>query len=195
VPTQRKEFDMPMKTVESIGKLYVHFPRLVTVAGLRADGKDNLIPLAWFTPISFDPPLLGILVAPKRHSHDMIAGAGSFTLNFLPFEMAERVKDLGSTSGRDIDKFETFSLKKAEAESVDAPIMADAYGALECKVVDQRSYGDHTLFVGEIVRGHYREEAFDENRTLDIPSTLPVLYLGKDHYVTVDPGTRRWIAR
>jgi flavin reductase (DIM6/NTAB) family NADH-FMN oxidoreductase RutF len=186
---------MSMKHIESIGKLYCHFPQLVTIAGVRRNGKDNLIPLAWFSPVSFDPPLLGILVAPKRHSHDMITAAGCFTLNFIPFDRAALVRDLGSTSGRDLDKFESFDVPKREAERIDAPIMDNAYGAVECKVIDERTYGDHTLFVGEIVHTHYLEEAFGGDKVLATASHLPVLYLGKDTYITVDHDTRTVIPR
>jgi flavin reductase (DIM6/NTAB) family NADH-FMN oxidoreductase RutF len=184
-----------MKSIEKIGKLYCHFPQLVTLAGVRAEGKDNLIPLAWFSPVSFDPPLVCILVAPKRFSHDLIVRAGSFTLNFIGYGGAELVKELGSTSGRDLDKFEAFDVPKLEAEEIDAPIMGTAYGALECKLVDRRTYGDHTLFVGEILRTHFLEEAFDENKVLDTSEFQPVLYLGKDTYVTVDHESRVVIPR
>jgi flavin reductase (DIM6/NTAB) family NADH-FMN oxidoreductase RutF len=184
-----------MKSIEKIGKLYCHFPQLVTVAGVRAEGRDNLIPLAWFSPVSFDPPLVCILVSPKRFSHDGIVRAGCFTLNFIPYEAVDLVKNLGSTSGKDVDKFESLGVPKLNSESIDAPIMGNAYAALECRLVDRHTYGDHTLFVGEIVRTHFLEDAFDENHVLAIDSFKPVLYLGKDRYVTVDPRTRKVIPR
>ena len=186
---------MSMKSIEKIGKLYCHFPNLVTIAGVRSEGKDNLIPLAWFSPVSFDPPLVCILVAPKRFSHDMIVRSGCFTLNFIPYDQAELVRNLGSTSGRDLDKFEAFDIPKQEAERIDAPIMGNAYAALECRLVDRRTHGDHSLFVGEILRTHYLEDAFDEGKVLATDRFSPVLYLGKDCYVTVDHGTRKVIPR
>jgi flavin reductase (DIM6/NTAB) family NADH-FMN oxidoreductase RutF len=44
-------------------------------------GNYNVMPAAFVTPLSFDPPLVGLAVHPSRHTHDMIKYSEEFALN------------------------------------------------------------------------------------------------------------------
>ena len=76
-----------------------------------------------------------------------------------------------------------------------APILTDAYAAYECKLVDDKLYGDHRLLVGEIVAVHWQEEAFTPEEVLNSDNTNPALYLGQDFYLTTAKNTIRHIDR
>jgi flavin reductase (DIM6/NTAB) family NADH-FMN oxidoreductase RutF len=52
--------------------------------------------------------------------------------------------------------------------------------------VERRSFGDQTLFVGEVLRVVAREGVFSEEGVLDLGRVSPVLYLGANRYLTVD---------
>jgi flavin reductase (DIM6/NTAB) family NADH-FMN oxidoreductase RutF len=73
------------------------------------EGKTNVITLAWHTPISRNPPLYGISIAPKRYSHELIQKTKEFVVNFD--ETGRNVKDINKTllnynifGGKDISK-------------------------------------------------------------------------------------------
>jgi len=100
------------------------------------------------------------LVSPKRYTYDLLVQAGAYAVNFLPLERADLIARLGRQSGRDLDKFAAFGIEVLEDEETLAPVLKKAYAAYECRVVDRHTYGDHDLFVGEIVRIHRREGAF-----------------------------------
>ncbi|MBA7660359.1 hypothetical protein ES703_68361 [subsurface metagenome] len=67
---------------------------------------------------------------------------------------------------------------------MDVPILKAAYAAYECRLVDDRSYGDHRLLVGEIEAVHWLKEAFAPEEILDLAKVSPVLYLGNELYLT-----------
>ena len=69
------------------------------------------------------------------------------------------------------------------------PILKDAYAAFECRLVDDRLYGDHKLLVGEVVVVHYAEEVFMENGVLDIKKISPTLYMGGEIYRNTKGGS------
>ena len=71
------------------------------------------------------------------------------------------------------------------------PILQAAYAAYECKLVDDRNYGDHRLLVGEIVAVHEQEEAFDENGTLILEEAEAIMYIGREQYLTATSDTLR----
>ena len=59
---------------------------------------------------------------------------------------------VGNSSGRDIDKFATFGLTKMPAKRVAAPLIADCFANLECKVTDTRLVNKYNLFILEVLK-------------------------------------------
>ncbi len=180
---------------EDIGKYYRHYPRLTTIVTARAKGKNNAMAVAWHAPISFNPPLYGVSISPKRFTYQLIADSKEFAVNFLPFEKAELVISVGSTSGQDIDKFQRFNIGTDKSQKTAVPILNAAYAAYECQLIDDREYGDHRWLVGEIVAVHLLREAFTPEETLDLEKVSPILYLGHELYVTTSKDTVRYLDR
>lgn len=169
---------------EGIGTFSQHYPRVAVIVTARAKGKANAMAVAWHLVISVNPPLYGVSIAPKRFTYELIADDKEFGVNFLPFEMAELVASVGGSSGREMDKFQKFNIALDKPVKTAVPILKDAYAAYECKLVDDKLYGDHRLLVGEIVAVHWMEEAFTPEGTLDLDRISPALYLGRDSYLT-----------
>lgn len=186
---------MTKETSEGIVAFYHYYPVLAVVVTAHAGGRDNAMAAAWHTPISFDPPLYGVAISPKRFTYQLISQSREFGVNFLPSEQAELVASVGGSKGGEIDKFKVFKIKKEKPLKTAVPILKDAYAAYECKLVDDRLYGDHRLLVGEIVAAHWQKEAFLEDETLDISRVRPVLYLGHEHYLTVPQFNIRTLDR
>jgi len=94
-----------------------------------------------------------------------------------------------------MDKFERFDIEKEKPLRTQAPILKDAYAAYECKLVDNKTYGDHIWVVGEIVAVHLLEEAFTEQGALDLNKVKPLLYLGLEFYISSDKHSGHFIKR
>ena len=60
--------------------------------------------------------------------------------------------EIGNSSGREIDKFAVFGLTKVEAEQVNAPLIAECFINLECKVKDTTLVDRFGLFILEVVK-------------------------------------------
>ena len=174
-----------MNKTSDIEKFYYFFPQTVAVIGVQ----KNLMPAAWHTPLSAKPPLFGVLVAPKRHTYNLLQQEKGFTINFLEHNQASLIAKIGSTSGRDIDKLKEFRIKFSDADKVNGVILADSYATYECEKSAMHEYGDHFLVVGKIIVIHYREELVQPGGFMDEKKVSPMLYFGKDRYVTIDPDT------
>lgn len=186
---------MSRVSMESVGRFYHHYPKVAAVLTAGAGGKKNAMAVAWHSAISFKPPLYGVSVAPKRFTYQLILESGEFGINFLPFEAAELVASVGGISGGELDKFQQFSISEETPLKTGVPILKDAYAAYECKLADNKTYGDHIWLVGEIVAVHFKEEAFTEDGALDISILKPALYLGAELYTTVDRELIRLLDR
>ena len=141
-------------------------PCLVTLVTCAGRGVDNVLAVAWATPVSADPPMVAVSISPERYSYGLIEESGEFVVNVVSSEMLEAVWKCGSLSGREVDKFELAGLEKAPSEAVKPPRIKGALASLECKVVGRMEAGDHVLFLAKVVAYHVDEEAFDVEKGL-----------------------------
>ena len=149
-------------------------------------GNYNVMPAAFVTPLSFDPPLIGLAVHPTRHTHDMIKASESFALSIPTRELLHHCMYLGSVSGRDANKLELTKLPTFRARQVDAPLLEGCVGHIECSVADAYTMGDHTLFVGKVIAAQVEEDAFDGTWRLVDADLKPLHYLGLNHFAVLE---------
>ena len=168
---------------EGIGAFYQHYPKIAVVVTASAGGRDNAMAAAWHMAVSKKPPLYCVAVSAGHFTYKLIAESGEFGLNFMPNTSAELVAALGGTKGSEIDKFQTFGIKKDKPLKTGVPVLADAYATFECKLVNDGGYSDHRLLIGEIVAVHYNEDVFMEDGSLNLEKVNPVLYMGNDKYL------------
>ena len=86
-------------------------------------------------------------------------------INIPTVEIAEKVVGCGNTSGADIDKFETFGLTPVPASMVGAPLVAECFANLECRVADSRMVTQYGFFVLEVVKA-WIDPAVKDPRTI-----------------------------
>ncbi len=173
------------KTVCSqVDPFYFHYPAGATIITSHADDRDNAMAVAWHTAISREPPYYLISISHKRLTHELVARTGEFVVNFMSVKQGKLVAMVAGCSGRDVNKFDAFQIAAQPGARVDAPVLADALAAYECRVVGRHTYGDHDLFVGEVVTVQWDAAAFTSSGFLDIERARPIVYLGEDRYAT-----------
>jgi flavin reductase (DIM6/NTAB) family NADH-FMN oxidoreductase RutF len=181
------------KIITQIEKFQYFYPYSVAVVGAKAQDQLNYMACAWHTALSFDPPLFGVLISKKRFTHQVISQAREFTVNFISAEQVKLSAQMGRKSGHEMDKMKEYQVRLSPAKIIQSPIFEDAYVSFECKLTDIRAYGDHDLFVGEVLAIHEEEKSFDSEGVLDSGKVHPLLYLGSDIYITVDPDTLKHV--
>ena len=157
-------------------------PRPTVLVSCSFAGKSNIITLAWSTPLSNNPPLVGISVGLERYSHDLIAKSGEFVVNIPTIDLIKQAMFCGLHSGRDVDKFKEANLTPVPSLKVNAPSILECIAHLECKVVQSVRTGDHTLFVGEVVAARVNQGLF--KRTFDPTKVQIIMHLGSRDFTT-----------
>ncbi len=140
---------------------------LATVDGR---GKPNVMTIGWGTMGSiWGKPVFLVLVRPSRFSYRNLEETGEFTVNVPGPDMSEAIRDCGTLSGRDTDKFERCRLTPMPGRRVKAPIIDECSIHYECRVVHKNdvqppalegairssAYRDgdyHRIYWGEILR-------------------------------------------
>ena len=183
-----------MKRILTQVKNYQYFyPYTVGIVGAQLENQINCMACAWHTALSFNPPLFGVLISKKRLTHQVVFKAREFTMNFISAERVKLSAQMGRKSGHDMDKIQEFETKLSPAKIINTPILEEAYASFECRVAEIRAYGDHDLFVGEVLAIHEEKDSFSKEGILNTGKIHPLLYLGSDFYVTTDSDSLRHV--
>jgi len=175
---------MAKEISKDLSGLFRHFPKVTVVVTVHGGGKDNAMAAGFHSPISFKPPLYGVALLPKHFTYKLIVESKEFGVNFLPLEAAELVASVGGCSGWRVDKFQRFNIDKDEPIKTSVPILKAAYAAYECRLVGDRSYGDHQWLVGEVVAVHLLKDSFTSQEIPDLDKINPAITLSNKYYLT-----------
>lgn len=144
---------------------------LITTAHKR---KTNVMTLSWLTMMEFEPPLVGMVLSDANFSFAALKASQECVINIPTVELAEAVVGCGNTTGRTTDKFTRFGLTAKPARTVTAPLIAECYANLECRVHDTRLVKRYNFFILE-VRKAWIDQAHKNPRMLH--------HLGKGRFV------------
>ncbi len=128
------------------------FPDPVTLVTVATEDSTNVMAVGWASPVSFDPPILMLSIAPERFTHDLILKAGEFGVCVLTDDQKEISEIAGTLSGRNVNKLAMPEFRTVPAEMIRAPLIAGSRACFECKLSSHHSIGDHTVFYGEVLR-------------------------------------------
>ncbi len=127
-------------------------PGPVVLVTTRHRGRANVMAMSWHTMMEFEPPLVGCIVSERDFSFQALKATRECVLNIPTEELAREVIGCGNTSGAKLDKFTAFGLTPLKASSVAAPLIAECYASLECRVIDIRFVKRYNFFVLQVTR-------------------------------------------
>ena len=114
--------------------------------------RANVMTLSWHMMVDFVPPLVACVVSQNDFSFAALRATKECVIALPDSGLAPTVVAVGNASGRDIDKFAAFGLTPMAASQVAAPLVAECFANLECRVIDTRLVPRFNLFVLEVVR-------------------------------------------
>lgn len=111
--------------------------------------KDNGCIINTVTQVTSEPNRITIAVNKANYTHDMIVKTGEFNVSVLTENSKfETYKHWGFQSGKDTDKLEAISFKRAENGITYIADETNAY--ISAKVVSSIDLGSHTLFIADV---------------------------------------------
>lgn len=134
-------------------RLFSYGLYVATTANEGGDTGSMLVNWVW--QVSFEPRMLALAVEDTAHFLDVIRESGVFAVNVLESGQRELAGHFGKSTAKVGDKLEGYEWS---AGSTGSPLLADALGAVECRVVTEQTAGDHILFIGEVVDAHYNRD-------------------------------------
>jgi flavin reductase (DIM6/NTAB) family NADH-FMN oxidoreductase RutF len=127
------------------------FPDPVVLVSVATAKTKNAMTVGWASPVSFEPPILMVSIAPQRFTHDLLLEAGEFGVSVLADDQKQLSTLAGTLSGSKTDKLSNTQFQTFEAKKINAPLIGGCRAWFECKLVSHQTIGDHTAFYGEVI--------------------------------------------
>ncbi len=126
-------------------------PGPVVLVTTARRGRANVMAMSWHTMLEFEPPLVGCVISNRNYTFDILKATRQCVIAIPTVEIARKAVACGNVSGRKVDKFARFGLTPLPASKVGAPLVAECYANLECRIADARTVPKYCLFVLEVV--------------------------------------------
>jgi flavin reductase (DIM6/NTAB) family NADH-FMN oxidoreductase RutF len=127
-------------------------PGPVVLVTTSRGGKQNVMTMSWHTMMDFEPPIVGCVISSRDHTFGVLRATKECVINIPTAKLAREVVGIGNVSGRTVDKFEKFDLTPLPASLVQAPLIAECYANLECRVIDTSMVTKYNFFVLEVLK-------------------------------------------
>ncbi len=138
--------------------------QFVTNVGLiTTDGPngENVMACEWTHQVSYKPGLLTLSIGPNKATSENIIKSKEFGVSVCATDQSILSSIAGGNSGKNIDKIKTLEelgFKFYKAENIKTLMVEGAAANFECKLIKKIKLGDHTLFVGEVVKASVNKD-------------------------------------
>lgn len=126
-----------------------HFPYGLYVLTVAHNGEEHAMTANWVTQTAFEPPMIAVAVENTSKTIGMIRDAHFFAVSLLTSGQRDLAGKLGRSSAQAPQKLKGIKTKPAPVSKI--PVLAEAFGWVECRAVASLPSGDHTLVLGEVV--------------------------------------------
>ena len=168
------------KTTWKSGNFIYPIPAVMVSCGTME--KSNIITVAWTGTINTNPAMAYISIRKERYSYDIIRKQKEFVINLTNESLTFATDYCGVKSGKDVDKFKDMKLTKQKASIVKCPMIEQSPVSIECRVVDEKELGSHTMFVAEVLAINVDEKYIDKNGSFDISKCNLISYSNGGYY-------------
>ncbi len=151
--------------------------KFITSVGLiTSDGPFGVDVMAceWTHHISYSPGLIAVCIRPGDATHENIKETKEFGVNLCSTDQSVMSSVAGRYTGvvyNKIDALKELGFEFYNAKKIQAIMIKGASVNIECKLIKEIAFGDHTTFVGEVV------EASDN------PEKAPLAYHAGKYFV------------
>jgi flavin reductase (DIM6/NTAB) family NADH-FMN oxidoreductase RutF len=138
--------DLPLSKVYQLLE-----PGPVVLLTTARKGQANVMTMSWHMMVEFEPPLVACIVSSADHSFAALQATRECVISIPARKLAQKVVQVGNSSGRHVNKFEAFGLTPVPAKRVRPPLIAECFANLECKAIDTRLVNTYNLFILEVL--------------------------------------------
>lgn len=150
-------------TLAHANRLINHGPTVLVSS--QHEGRRNVMAAAWSMPVEFTPPRVAVVIDKSTFTRELILASGRFALNIPCRAIADLSYTVGSTSGRDEDKFARYGIASFAGAALELPLIEGCVAWLECRrLPEPHSEDAYDTFFGEVVAAQADVRVFVNGR-------------------------------
>lgn len=126
----------------------------------RGEQGDDIMAAAWTYQISYEPGLIAVCIGPGKLTVKNIEKSGEFGVHLASVGQNVVASIAGGSSGNKVNKIgvlKELGCEFFEGKKIKVLMLKDSALAVECKLKEKHIFGDHIMFVGEVVYVHEQE--------------------------------------
>ncbi|MFA5330291.1 MAG: flavin reductase family protein [Prolixibacteraceae bacterium] len=165
------EFDLKGPNVMKLSWLLSNGQVVMLTCSNSEKSINGIITACWVAPTSIEPLLITASIGngekdedSYRACHALINETKEFGLNIPTPELTEAILKVGTTHSNEVDKFADSGLTPMQSNKIKAPMIAECFMNIECKIIDQFTTGDHTVFVAKPVAVYMNDDVMTDGR-------------------------------
>ena len=156
-------------------------PAVLVTSGTMEE--SNVMTAAWTGIVNTKPPMVYVSIRPERYSYNIIKENMEFVINLTNEKLTYATDWCGVKSGEKVDKFEKMHLTKEKANFVKCPTIKESPVSIECKVVEIKELGSHTMFIAEVLSIDPDDKYINEKGEFDISKCNLIAYANGGYYL------------
>jgi flavin reductase (DIM6/NTAB) family NADH-FMN oxidoreductase RutF len=122
--------------LEHASRLINHGPTVLVTSA--AGAQRNVMAAAWSMPVEFTPPRIAVVIDKRTFTRKLVMASGAFGLCIPGAGLADLTYAVGSTSGRDEDKFSRYGIEARPGPVLGLPLIEAGCAAwLECRLISE----------------------------------------------------------
>lgn len=126
------------------------------VVGVTDGETTSAFTANWLSQCSFEPPLLMVGVKRDGRAHAILEKGRVFSVNLVASDQKDLAAFFFKAPSAAGERFGAYAFERG---ATGTPMLLESPASMECRVVDLRPIGDHSVVVGEIVGAVVRREA------------------------------------
>jgi flavin reductase (DIM6/NTAB) family NADH-FMN oxidoreductase RutF len=121
---------------------------------------------AWSMPVEFKPPRIAIVIDKTTFTRELMTASGTFAVCIPGAAAIDLTYAVGSTSGREVDKFGRFEIASAPGPELGLPLIEAGCAAwMECRLIREPHTEDaYDTCFGEVVAAAADARVFVQGR-------------------------------
>jgi flavin reductase (DIM6/NTAB) family NADH-FMN oxidoreductase RutF len=164
-------------------------PRPIAWVSTRSlAGVDNLAPHSFFSIAGVDPPVVSFTSVGTKDSLRNILATGEFVVSVCTEDLRDQVNLTGTDFPASVSEYDAVGVTREPSLKVAPSRVAESPVAMECRLVDTKSFGDCTVVFGQVVHLVVSKAVLRDGRP-EISLLRPVARLGANEWSDIGDVT------
>lgn len=171
--------DWPFEEITAKDSKSLFKPQVVALILTQSETKGpNIMTAAYWMVAGYSPFRYLLAASHKTHTHEILEENPEFVAAAPTKDMIAALTLSGKISGRELDKIDHLDLETVPGEVVDVPMLKNAVGNIECRVMESFEYEGYTYYIAGVEKAHVVLGGMD-GRILSAEAE-PLAYMGSD---------------